>query len=69
MGEEKTSPDSWERLEEDIQRVAKTDNTCAYFEHANRPCDGCPAFDTTELCEVVVLRDVMSRAKALSGLH
>ena len=67
MGEEKTSPDSWERLEGDVQRVVETDSTCAYFGHDGKPCDGCPAFCGTELCEVVAMRDVMSRVKALAG--
>lgn len=62
-------PDSWERLEEDVQRVAEFDDTCGYFGHANKPCDGCPAFATSELCLVAALRDVLRRAKALAGVR
>lgn len=60
-------PDSWEKLEEDIQKVVKTDNTCAYFDNSGKPCDGCPASDTSGPCPVIVLRDVLRRAKALAG--
>ena len=69
MSERKTSPDSWERLERDVQRVEETDNTCAYFGHNGKPCDGCPAFYAKELCEVVAMRDVMGRVKALAGVR
>lgn len=62
-------PDSWESLEEDVQRVAEFDDTCGYFGHANKPCDGCPAFATSELCLVAALRDVLRRAKALAGVR
>ena len=60
-------PDSWEKLEEDIQKVAKTDNTCAYYDKVGKPCNGCPASDIPDLCSTIMLRDVLRRAKALAG--
>lgn len=61
-----TPSDSWEKLEEDIQKVAETDDTCAYFGNQGKSCDGCPAVDIPDLCLVVILRDVLRRAKALA---
>lgn len=69
MDDGKTSPDSWGRLEEDVQRVAKTDNICAYFEHANKSCYGRPALSSPKLCEAVALGDAPRRAKALAGVR
>lgn len=68
MNNKETVPDSWERLEEDVRRVAKTDNICAYFEHTNKPCYGCPALGSPKLCEAVALEDALGRAKALAGV-
>lgn len=65
--EKPAPPDSWEKLEEDVQKVAETDDTCAYFDKQGKYCDGCPAADIPDLCLVVVLRDVVRRAKALAG--
>lgn len=61
-----TKQDSWEKLERDIQKVAKTDDTCAYFDNSGKSCDECPAGDVPDLCSAVMLRDVLQRAKALA---
>ena len=68
MDDGKTSPDSLERLEEDVKRVAETDNICAYFEHANKPCYGCPTLGSPKLCEAIALEDLLGRAKVLAGV-
>ena len=47
-------PDSWERLEKDIQRTAGND-VCGYYNKAGKPCGDC-----------VAMRDVMRRTKALA---
>jgi hypothetical protein len=59
--------DSWEKLEEDIQKVAKTYGTCAYYDKVGKTCDGCPASDIPDLCSTIMLRDILRRAKALTG--
>lgn len=68
MDNGKTSPDSWERLEEDVQRVVKTSDVCSYFGHLNKTCDGCPPRVSSELCSTAALRDVLRRAKELAGV-
>lgn len=68
MGEEKTSPDSWERLEEDVLRAAGVDDICGYFGHADKPCGNCPALGSSKPCSVFALGDVLGRAKALAGV-
>lgn len=59
-------PDSWERVEEDIQKAAKTSDICGYFDHVGKPCNGCPARNIPGTCSTIVLRDVLRRAKALA---
>lgn len=59
-------PDSWERLEKDIQRAAGND-VCGYYDKAGKPCGDCPAHRTQDNCLLVALRDVMRRTKALGG--
>lgn len=58
-------PDSWERLEKDIQRTAGCD-VCRYYDKAGKPCGDCPAHRTQDRCLLVVLRDVMRRTKAIA---
>mgnify|MGYP004619434339 FL=1 len=59
--------DSWEKLEEDVQKVNETDNICSYYDKAGKSCGGCPAADIPDLCSAVVLRDILHRAKTLAG--
>lgn len=60
-----TRLDGWERLEEDIQKVAESD-VCGYFDKGGKPCGDCPARRTQDKCASVALQDVMRRAKALA---
>ena len=60
-------PDSWERLEEDVQKATKTNDSCDYFDKVGEPCDGCPASIIPDACSAIMLRDVLRRAKALAG--
>ena len=60
-----TMLDSWERLEEDIQKVTEN-NVCGYFDKDDVPCGDCPAHRTQDNCLLVAMRDVMRRAKALA---
>lgn len=62
-------PDSWERLEEDIDRMVpgkERPNECYYFDEDGAECPECPARNS-ESCSRYVARDVMRRAKALAG--
>ncbi len=61
----RTERDSWEKLEEDIQKVAESD-VCGYFDKVYKPCGDCPARLTQDKCASVALQDVMRRAKALA---
>ena len=60
-------PDTWERLEKDIQRAAGGD-VCGYYNKAGKPCGNCPAHRTQDSCLLVELRDVMRRTKALVAI-
>lgn len=63
-----TPPDSWEKLEEDLGRGADALNyeACAYFGKSACDCSSCIA-DKGETCEGVVMRDIASRIRKLSG--
>lgn len=60
-------PDSWERLEEDVESMLRN-GTCAYFGRSGREsCEGCQAFAIDNLsCSHGIVRDVLRRAKALA---
>lgn len=61
-----TRPDSWERLEEDVESMLRN-GTCAYFGRPGREsCEDCQSFAIDNLsCSHVIVRDVLRRAKAL----
>lgn len=61
-----TTPDSWEKLQEDLNRGAGMLNyeACAYFGKSACDCSSCIA-DKGETCESVVMRDIASRIRKL----
>lgn len=63
-----TQPDSWEKLEEDLDRGANALNyeACAYFGKSACDCSSCIAF-AGETCERVAMRDIASRIRKLRG--
>ncbi len=63
-----TPPDSWEKLEEDLDRGADALNyeACAYFGKSACDCSSCIA-DKGETCERVVMRDIADRIRRLRG--
>ena len=63
-----TPPDSWEKLEEDLDRGAGALNyeACAYFGKSASDCSSCIA-DKGETCERVVMRDIADRIRKLRG--
>ena len=62
------TPDSWEKLEEDLRRGADALNyeACAYFGKSACDCSSCIA-DKGETCERVVMHDIASRIRKLRG--
>lgn len=63
-----TTPDSWMRLFEDLNRCADESDyeECAYFGKSACDCSSCIA-DKSEACERVVIRDIASRIRKLRG--
>lgn len=64
--EKPTPPDSWERLEEDVERLADCYDVCDYFKGTGRKAYDCDREDGF-CCDLCVARDVFRRAKALAG--
>ena len=58
--------DSWEKLEEDIQKVTKASDICGYYDNVGKPCNECPARNIPGTCSAIVLRDALRRAKVLA---
>ena len=56
--------DSWERLEEDAEKLA-----CAYYGRSQCACFGCPMEDCVDFyaCSREQAKDIVRRAKALTG--
>lgn len=59
-------PDSWEKLEEDVDRYDDESSVCAYYNRPTGECIGCPAIGAKICDKEVVIRDVMRRAKVLA---
>ena len=60
--------DTWEKLEEDLDRGADAMNyeACAYFGKNACNCSSCIA-DKGETCERVVMHDIADRIRKLRG--
>lgn len=58
-------PDSWELLEEDVERSKDQECACAYFGRPPVYCAECPSGG--EDCSSFVAGDIFRRAKALAG--
>ena len=67
-----TSPDSWEKLEEDLGRAAKCDAVtarCRYFNTTNR-CVNCPIHNSDGGCthkDERAFEDILNRIRKLRG--
>lgn len=61
-------PDSWEKLEEDLDRSADALDyeACTYFGKSAFDCSSCIA-DKSETCERVVMCDIADRIRKLRG--
>ena len=60
-----TPPDSWEKLEEDLDRCIAGDNICLYCSPSGR-CSDC-ANEPNGACDAKVFELVMERIKRLRG--
>lgn len=60
-----TPPDTWEKLEEDLDRCIAGDNICLYCSSSGR-CSDC-ANEPNGACDAKVLELVMERIKRLRG--
>lgn len=62
-----TTPDSWEKLEEDLYRCIKESGLCAYYSPSGR-CSTC-ILDRKDPCSCnsIVLEDIEKRIRKLRG--
>lgn len=61
-----TQPDSWEKLEEDLDRCIKADSLCAY--NPSQECSACilPR-DSQCHCDSLALKEIKERIRKLRG--
>lgn len=68
-----TEPDSWEKLEEDLDRtMGAPDAMCAYFGDDNRDCVACrlnkESFEAIPYCNSrLAFKDILDRIRKLRG--
>ena len=62
-----TPPDSWEKLEEDLDKCIETDDTCRYYSESGI-CAKCTRPDNDGCgCTTVMLNDIKKRIRKLRG--
>lgn len=62
-----TPPDSWEKLQEDLDRCIKGSSLCMYYSISGS-CYDCTIFDdNSEVCDSRALRDIKQRIRKLRG--
>ncbi len=64
-----TTPDSWEKLEEDLGKIAnhQTEVVCPYYDREIKDCEGCKLEGYDCSCSHAFLKDVMARIRKLRG--
>ena len=68
-----TPPDSWEKLEDDLNRVVENNDafyeaSCAYMNQSGAVCNGCRLHGRhTRNCTEEMFKDVVSRIRKLKG--
>lgn len=64
-----TEPDSWEKLEEDLGKIAnhQTEVVCPYYDREIKDCEGCKLEGYDCSCSHTFLKDVMARIRKLRG--
>ena len=62
-----TPPDSWEKLEDDLDRCIKESNLCMYY-NQNLDCNNCTiSGNETRGCTSIALEDIKKRIRKLRG--
>lgn len=62
-----TPPDSWEKLEEDLDKCIESDDTCRYYSESGI-CAKCTRPDNDGCgCTTVMLNDIKKRIRKLRG--
>ena len=63
------TPDSWEKLEEDLGKIAnhQTEVVCPYYDREIKDCEGCKLEGYGCSCSHAFLKDVMARIRKLRG--
>ena len=61
------APDTWDKLEEDLDRCIERDSTCMYFSK-DGSCRNCTVYDDMSRCNVsAVFEDIKKRIRNLNG--
>lgn len=61
-----TKPDSWEKLEEDLDKCVAEGTACTYFSK-DGTCQSCSLSNITTGCSPKVIEDIVSRIRKLRG--
>ena len=61
-----TTPDSWEKLEEDLDKCVAKNTACMYFSK-NGTCQSCSISNITTGCSPKIIEDIVSRIRKLRG--
>ena len=63
-----TKPDSWEKLEDDLDRCIKESNLCMYY-NQNLDCNNCTiSGNESRGCTSIALEDIKKRIRMLRGV-
>jgi len=63
-----TPPDSWEKLEEDLDRCIEESDLCMYYNNQNPDCNKCTiSGNESRGCTSVALEDIKRRIRKLRG--
>ena len=61
-----TPPDSWKKLEEDLDRCVTENTICRYYSR-DGTCGNCTIYGTSCSCSPKVLEDIKKRIRKLRG--
>lgn len=63
-----TEPDSWEKLEDDLDRCIEESDLCMYYNNQNPDCNKCTiSGNESRGCTSVALEDIKRRIRKLRG--
>lgn len=64
-----TEPDSWEKLEDDLDRCIEESDLCMYYNNQNPDCNKCTiSGNESRGCTSVALEDIKKRIRKLRGV-